>query len=82
MKALKMDIFMERLYTGEIKIREEYRDQEKNGRYIRYYENGSVNAIGNFKNGKLNGDWTMFYENGKLLGTAYFEDGEIKKSGL
>ena len=63
----------------KVKIKEEYKLHVKNGKYVRYYENGIINAVGNFKEGQLNGDWSMFYENGKLLGTASFKEGEITK---
>ena len=56
-----------------------YKKQIKNGKYVRYYENGIINALGNFKEGQMNGDWSMFYENGKLLGTVSFKDGKVKK---
>ncbi|MFR1676824.1 MAG: toxin-antitoxin system YwqK family antitoxin, partial [Fusobacterium sp.] len=51
----------------------------RNGKYIKYYSNGIINAVGNFKDGKLAGDWSIFYENGKLLGNAYFINGEISQ---
>ena len=67
------------MIINNLQIKEEYKDHVREGKYVKYYSNGIINAVGNFKDGKLAGDWSIFYENGKLLGNAYFIDGEISQ---
>lgn len=51
-----------------------------NGKYIEYYENGSVHTEGNYKDiGGYNrpikiGCWKYFYENGKFMGEENFNE--------
>ncbi len=41
-----------------------------------YYEDGSVQMQGFFKNKKLTGKWTMFDVKGNKIQTGYYKDGK------
>ena len=41
-----------------------------------YYENGQLEASGNYKDGKMEGLHELYYENGQLEFKGNFKDGE------
>ena len=41
----------------------------------KYYANGLVKQISNFKNGLKHGKWTYFYKNGKIHYTKNYKNG-------
>ena len=43
-----------------------------------YYENGNLEAEGNFKDGKLEGLGKEYYENGNLKGEKNYKDGKLE----
>lgn len=45
-----------------------------------FYENGSIQQVGYFKNGKLDGKWNLYNENGIILTIAEYSNGE--KTGV
>ena len=45
-----------------------------------YYENGQLEAKGNFRDGKQVGLWVSYYENGQARSTGNYKDG--KPDGL
>ncbi len=68
---------------------------EKVDVYNRYYDDGKIVEVANYKNGKLNGVRTLFHSNGnkmqeenyiddKLEGkvTSYFEDGSLQQEAV
>jgi len=50
--------------NGNHKATIKYKNGEKNGEYVRYYENDSVMIRGCYKNDKMCGEWT-YYRNNK-----------------
>lgn len=45
-----------------------------------YFENGKLQAKGNYKNGQRNGEWICYKQNGKLKWRAYYLNG--KENGV
>ena len=39
--------------------------RERDGPWIRYYENGNIFRKGNYKDGRQHGLWEWYWENGK-----------------
>ena len=58
-------------------MKQNYKDDEKDGAWIRYYANGQLEYKGNYKNGKKEGAWVSYDENGTLVSmlTGTFKDG-------
>lgn len=66
----------------------------KIGLYSKYYDDGKILEVANYKDGKLNGERTLYYASGKIMQvenyienqyegkfTAYFEDGSLQQEG-
>jgi hypothetical protein len=53
-----------------------YRDENgKQGEWEKYFQNGQLDYIGNYKNGKKNGYWEIYFEDGQLYYKGNYEDG-------
>ena len=52
-----------------------FKDGEKNGKWIYYYEDGTLWSKGYFKNGKIDGYNETYYPNGKLNNKGSFTEG-------
>ena len=44
---------------------------------FRFWENGNLYWIGNYKNGKEHGEWKYFYENGNLELIENWKNGKL-----
>ena len=58
--------------------RAQYENDELNGDYIEWYENGITKSVGAMKNGKAEGQWRAWLEDGtpdKDL-TGMYQDGQ------
>ena len=68
--------------NGNIQIKENYKDGEKNGLQEWYDENGQLDEKGNFKDGNYQkeGIWEFYHENGQLKETGNYQDN--KQDGL
>jgi antitoxin component YwqK of YwqJK toxin-antitoxin module len=51
--------------NGNIQIKENYKDGEKNGLQEWYDENGQLDEKGNYQDGKQDGRWESFFKDGK-----------------
>ena len=47
------------------------------GKWTLYYENGQVNAEGNYVNGKKDGTWTWYDMQGKKTDEQVYQNGTI-----
>lgn len=67
----------------------------KIGVYNKYYDDGKILEVANYKDGKLNGERTLYYPDGKIMQkenyvdnkyegklTAYYEDGSLQQEGF
>ena len=67
----------------------------KIGIYNKYYDDGKILEVSNFKDGKMNGERTLYYPSGKIMQVenyvdnkfegkfiAYNEDGSLQQEGL
>ena len=43
-----------------------FKNGDKDGKWIEYYENGQISVKGNYKDGNLNGKWIEYYEDGQI----------------
>lgn len=75
----KYIIFAVLLFTGIASAQENNPKLEAIGELVKttyYYENGTLQQEGFFKNGKLEGIWTSFDESGNKLSVATYSNGE------
>ena len=49
-----------------------------NGEVIRYYKNGNVSHIDNYKNGKLHGECIIYYRNGEVMCILNYKNGKLQ----
>lgn len=67
----------------------------KIGVYNKYYDDGKILEVANYKDGKINGERTLYYPSGKIMQkenyidnkyegklTSYFEDGSLQQEGF
>ena len=66
--------------NGQLFIRVDYKDGERDGLTEWYYKNGQLREKGDFKDGKQEGLWEYFDEEGNLTTTEEFKDGELVQS--
>ncbi len=59
----------------QLKERTNYVNDESEGKYTQFYENGKVSEEGTYQNGEKVGVWVEYYENGRKM-----HSGEYKKS--
>ena len=55
-------------------------DGKREGLYVRYYKNETINTTGQYKNGKQDGIWETYYGNEKLERREEYKNG--KKDGI
>ena len=66
-------------FTGSVegRVQGAITDGKKNGAWIYYYENGQIEAKGNYKNSKKQGEWIFNFENGKIQSKVTLIDGIV-----
>lgn len=52
-------------------------DGSKHGKWTEYFEEGNIQAEGNFLNDKKNGRWTYYHKNGKIQQTGSYINGNL-----
>jgi len=67
--SLRQMIFRNEVWT--------FRDTVYSGRYIDYFNNGSIENEGTLLNGRLNGALTVFFKNGNKKSVSNYKDGEL-----
>lgn len=58
-----------------VRINQYDSEGRKQGKWIEYYDNGSIFNIENYKNDKLNGPWILYHSNGSLNVVGGYIDG-------
>jgi len=56
----------------------EYISHQKNGEFIRYFENGNIKQRGEYKNNYPFGKWSYYYSNGQVKMIIDFEEKDFK----
>jgi antitoxin component YwqK of YwqJK toxin-antitoxin module len=56
----------------------EYLSNQKNGEFIKYFENGNIEQQGNYKDNDPSGRWYYYYSNGQLKMTIDFNEKDFQ----
>lgn len=62
--------------SRQVEVTGEYKDGERHGYWIYYFENGNVWSEGFYNMGKNDGKRLTYFENGKLRYEAHYKDDE------
>ena len=67
-------------FTGSTKglIQGSFVNGKKEGKHIKYYENGNTLSQSNFKKGIPDGEWLEFHYNGNLLSKRNYNNGILE----
>jgi len=78
-----MKMVREYYYNGPISSEKNYKDGERDGKWIRYYKDGQIKNEENYKGccdkygeSFYDGKWTEYYENGRIEREVNYKDGE------
>ena len=63
--------------NGQLQVRTNFIDGERDGLWEIFYENGQLVKRGNLKDGKQDGLQEYFDEDGNLISTETWENGEL-----
>ena len=63
--------------NGKVKEEGAYRNGEKFGKWIYYWQNGSKKTIGFYAQGKPKGTWTYLDRKGAILGKGTYKNGKM-----
>ncbi len=64
--------------SGQLQLKQNYRDGKEDGVSEEYYENGRVSERTVFKNGKREGPYEVYHENTQLWVQTVFKNGKIE----
>lgn len=62
--------------TGQLKSRDSYENDVRNGRSVVYYPNGEVSEETTYRDGKRHGEWKQYYQGGQKMAEGTFENDE------
>ncbi len=69
--------------NGNLQLSKSYNAQSKlNGDFQTFYEDGSVNFGGLYKDGKKDGEWNYHYTNGIKIARLVYKEGEVQDYSL
>ncbi len=68
-------VYEEYFQSGKIRIKTNFKDNEKHGRYTKYYEDGNIEQLEVFKNGKNDSISTYYYPNGQVEKIKSYKNG-------
>tara|TARA_B110000902_G_scaffold263429_1_gene342471 strand:+ start:1319 stop:1807 length:489 start_codon:yes stop_codon:yes gene_type:complete len=65
-------------YTGKVTGEEQgsFRNGEREGTWVSYWENGQLSFKENYKNGQREGTWVGYFENGQLSFKENYKNGK------
>ena len=65
-------------FTGKVTGGEQgsFKNGERDGAWVRYWNNGQLREKVNFKNGKMEGSGIGYHRNGQLAGKVSFRNGK------
>ena len=66
--------------SGEDRVRGNYKDGKREGRWVFLHKNGKDSEKGEYINGNKNSEWRKWYDNGILASSGKYVDG--MKEGL
>ena len=66
--------------SGNIKTRENYKNDKLHGEYIKYYQNGNINIKTCYKEGRVDNIYLKYYANGKIKYKGELKNGKLSKS--
>ncbi|RFM30736.1 toxin-antitoxin system YwqK family antitoxin [Chitinophaga silvisoli] len=70
---------VEIIFNENGKISESFQlrsDSVKNGSYKKFFSDGTVESVGQFKNGIMDSSWTNYYQGGKIKEQQYYISGK------
>lgn len=82
---LSNKIGVHKLYhpNGRLQLTKQYNDQSQlNGQFFAFFEDGSKNFGGMYKNDKRVGVWNFYYMNGNKIARLIYDQGVVKKHNL
>ena len=53
-----------------------FKNGQRDGAWVHYYENGQLEYKGNFKNGWLEGAWVWYYDDGQVNNKGNYKKGK------
>ena len=91
-----MKIKLENYFSsGLLKSSVKFKDNQKHGEYVSYWENGKISSSGYFDNGKMDSLWNFWDQSGNIEGisrwkgdlkhgkwTAFYNSGQIQKESI
>lgn len=72
---LKKTTFYE---SGQLRLLGFYKNHQKTGKWMYFYENGTKMAETHFKNNLMDGSSSRWHDNGKMHSRGYYQKGERK----
>lgn len=76
--GMRQGIWTEFFFTGEIKAKGEYQDNERVGAWLYFDKQGNTELQGNYWKGKPDGEWLWYYEPNKLHRREHFSRGKLE----
>lgn len=74
-KVLKKATFYE---SGQLRLIGFYKNHQKTGKWMYFYENGNKMAETHFKDNLMSGSSTRWHPNGKMHSSGFYKKGERK----
>ena len=76
--GLYYEKFTDAPFTGEVTGSEQgsFRNGEREGTWVSYWENGQLRFKENYKNGQREGTWVGYFENGQLSFKENYKNGK------
>ena len=62
--------------NGQVRYEGNYKEENKDGKWIEYHWNGEVSDQGYYKNGEKYGKWTSYYLDGKISRKENYKNGK------
>ena len=69
-------------FTGKVNGEEQgsLKNGNREGSWVRYFDDGQLESKGNYKNGKKEGSWVWYFENGQLFYKGDYKNGSREGS--
>ncbi len=65
----------EEYFELKLLVKGNYQQNQKDGKWERYYYSGKIQIEANYKNGKKDGKWVYYFPNGSIKAIIYFNNG-------
>ena len=69
-------------FTGKVNGKEQgsLKNGNREGSWVRYFDDGQLESKGNYKNGKKEGSWVWYYHSGQLSYKGDYKNGKEEGS--